>query len=117
MLARLISAKQVVLTCNDSFIHLFYRGKVYSRQAKSGGFRDLPQFHRLTGWPIWALIDVTKYPPPLERNLDVWPIQASPPDLIRFYSWSHWYDAAKLGMPKWTEEELTMGYVLSFGSV
>src|SRR5258708_10563390 len=57
MLARLISARQVVLLCDSSDVHLFYRGQVYFRSAMFG-FGGLPKRRRTPYCPIWALIDM-----------------------------------------------------------
>ena len=111
MLARLISAHQVVLLCDNSELHLFYRGQVYYQSTES--YITLPQ----SPYPIWSLIDVDfqdRGPPcDITGNLDVWPIQTSSPKPVRWQCWSKQIDAAILGMPLWTMEELIEGYVFS----
>jgi hypothetical protein len=59
MLARLISAGQVVLACSQREIHLFYRGKVYIRPM-APGFLGLPQWQNTEPKysPVWALTNV-----------------------------------------------------------
>ena len=108
MLARLISASQVILLCDTTRIYLFYRGRVYSRLTKHAGFSDLP---RLRGqyYPIWALIDVDDQDsgPPIPCTSVIWPVQSSSLNLTRWKSWSKQSGASFLGMPQWNMEELT----------
>jgi len=114
MLAFLISARQVVILCNSKKIYLFYRGQVYSRPT-SGSFYDLPK-RGTSYFPIWTLIDVDYGDggPPLDSDQNVWPIQASSPNRIRWKSWRKQNRAALLGMPLWSMDELMKGYVFSF---
>ena len=116
MLARLISAHQVVLLCDDPETHLFYHGKVYSRSI-SFGFKDLPR-RRVMGYcPIWALIDVgsSAWEPPIVEAMVVWPIQASSnPGQWRW--WNKQYRTALLGMPRWNTKELVGGCAINLFS-
>jgi len=57
MLAKLISAGQVVLLHHSSAIYLFYHGRVYFRPAASCFWQWLPEHHRMAYCPIWTLID------------------------------------------------------------
>ena len=114
ILARLFSAQQVVLLCEDPKTYLFYCGKVYRRSAKLG-FLDLPKNPNRRYWPIPALIDADfgERGPPLSRITNVWPIQASSPKPVRWKSWVKQYNAATLVMPLWSTEELMKGYVFN----
>ena len=111
MLARLISARQVVLWYNNYRAYLFFRGQVYTRMGASG-FMDLPQYQG-SYCPVWALIDVDflAQGPPLSGYSDCWPIQASPPQSILWKPWVKRCYAALLGMPPWNFEELMEGWV------
>ena len=111
MLARLISAQQVVLLCDDSVTHLFYRGNVYIRPTEPHGFMNLPTHAPYN--PIWALIDVgyEDRGPPLTGSTSVWPIQASSPNPVRFKLWSKQNGAAFLGLPPWSLKNLVEAYV------
>ena len=65
MLARLLSARQVVLLCDVNRTRLFYRGQVYSRLTVPG-FENLPKRTGVWYHPIWALMDMdtrTQEPP------------------------------------------------------
>lgn len=108
MLVRLISALQVVLFCGSSKIYLFYRGRAYCRPTESG-FDNLPIHTKRH--PIWALInmDYKDHGPPITEEPNIWPIQAASTNPVRWKSWSRQNEAALLGMPRWTEEELTKG--------
>ena len=112
MLVRLMAADQIVLLLNASGLRLFYHGKVYLRPAIHG-FSGIPEHN--TRYPIWTLVDVDSWEegPPLDPNLDIWPIQASDPDPRKFASWVKKYGAILLGMPLWNMEELIEGYVFS----
>ena len=114
MLARLVSAKQIVVLCRNSKSYLFYAGKVYTRSADLG-FDDVPQRQDSPYFPVWALVDVDYQDrePNLE-DADVWPMQMSSPNPIRWKKWRKQHGAALLGMPLWTVRELTDGYVLGF---
>ena len=114
MLTRLFSARQVVLLCNSTYAYLFYRGNVYRRPAMYG-FWDLPENPNRQYCPIPALIDVDykNQGPSIERDANVWPIQASSPNPDRWKEWVKQNKASKLGMPLWTTEELMRGYVFS----
>jgi len=112
MLAQLLSAHQVTLLCNSSMTYLFFRGKVYVRPTQFG-FYNLPSYPGYC--PIWALIDMDyqKTAPPIERDTDIWPIQASSPQPSRWKTWIKQYGASLLAMPLWSMEELEEGYVFS----
>ena len=115
MFARLVSAQQVLLIYNVIGIHLFYRGGVYRRPATSR-FKHLPRHKTGEYWPIWALIDMdglTGEPPLSTGEKGVWPIQAASPDPAQYKKWVKYFRAAVIGMPRWSEEELLKGYVLS----
>ena len=117
MLARLISAGQVVLLCDSSDVYLFFHGQVYGRSTQSG-FGDLPK-RRGKYCPVWALIDVDfkDRGAPLDSTSNAWPIQASSPNPIRWKSWRKQYGAAELGMPLWNKKELMAGYAFSLFSL
>jgi len=114
MLARLISLHQVVLLCDPTTAHLFYRGQVYSRST-GPCFVNLPTCRKSRYCPIWALVDMDlrMQEPPFEQNINFWPIQAAPPDHIRWAAWRKQFGAALLGMPLWNMKELMEGYVFS----
>jgi len=118
MLARLISARQVVLPRKPTQVHLFYYGQVYSRPTVLG-LEGLPENAQTPHFPIWALVDadLRKGEPPIIDTSNVWPIQASSPNPARWDSWSEQYRAAELGMPLWNMEELMEGYVFSLFSL
>ena len=117
MLARLISADQVVLLCGSDNIYLFYQDQVYMRLTQFG-IDGLP-IRREKYCPVWALIDVdfSDRGPPLDSTSNAWPIQVSFPSRIRWKSWRKQYGAAELGMPLWNEKELMTGCVFSFFSL
>ena len=114
MLARLISAHQVVLLYSNFKVHLFYHGQVYTRPAESG-FDYLPRHQKTRYCPIWALIDVDSRDqgPPITPDDNIWPIQMSCPNPVRWKSWRKQNRAVLLGMPLWNMEELMEGYVFS----
>jgi len=118
MLARLISDRQVVLLCDINTVLLFYHGKVYSRPTQRG-FGDLPEHQEAPYCPIWALIDMDclEEGPPITGSDNIWPIQASSPNPIRWKSWRKQTGAALLGMPLWKMNELMEGYVFSVFSL
>ena len=111
MLARLLSAHQVVLLCDNYKLFLFFRRQVYYQST--GSYITLPQ----SPYPIWSLIDVDfqDQGPPYDITGDryVWPIQTSSPNPVRWHCWTKQIGAAILGMPLWTMEELIEGYVFS----
>ena len=113
MLARLISAGQVVALCGSLNIYLFYQGQVYVRLTQFGT-RGLPE-HQGMYCPVWILIDVdfNDRGPPLSSTSNAWPIQVSSPNPVRWKSWLKQCRGAKLGMPLWNMEELVAGYVLA----
>jgi len=117
MLARLISADQVVVLCGSLNIYLFYQGRVYMRLTQFG-LGDFPE-HQGKYCPVWTLIDVdfNDRGPPLDSTSNAWPIQASSPNRIRWKSWLKQYQGAKFGMPLWNMEELVAGYVFSLLSL
>jgi len=117
MLARLISAGQVVLLCGSNDIYLFYQGRVYMRLTQFG-IESLPK-RRGMYCPVWALIDVDfkDRGAPLDSTSNAWPIQASSPNPIRWKSWRKQYGAAELGMPLWNKKELMAGYAFSLFSL
>ena len=107
MLAKLISAGQVVLFYHPPKVYLFYHGRVYPRLA-AYGFEVLPE-HRTAYYPIWALIDgdcPKGRGPAMSSNPFAWPVQATSPDPSRWESWSRKNGATLLGMPLWNVEEL-----------
>jgi len=113
MLARLISAGQVVLLYHPPKVYLFYNSRVYSRSA-TYGFEDLPE-HRTAYFPIWALIDgdcPKSKGPAMSSSPLVWPVQATSPNPSRWESWSKQNGVTLLGMPLWNVKELVEGYVL-----
>jgi len=113
MLAQLISAHEVVLLCNITRILLFYRGGVYLRPANLG-FEFLPTPPIGLYYPIWALIDVSYlHEPPITEESNIWPVQTSSPNPVRWKAWSKANNAALLGMPLWSMQELMEGYVLA----
>ena len=70
LLARLISARQVVLLSDGYTVHLFYHGKLYTREPVR--FSCLPR-HKLGGkWPIWTLIGGNKdQEPPISSTHNI----------------------------------------------
>ena len=114
MLARLLSAHQVALLVKTTYAYLFYQGKVYRRSAKLA-FWDLPKNPKHEYCPILGLIDVDHKDrgPNLERGVNVWPIQVSSPNPRLWKHWVRQNEAATLGMPLWSTEELMRGYVFS----
>ena len=112
MLAKLISAQEVVLMCDSVLIYLFYRGELYHRPL-SGGFIFLPTPPLRKYYPIWALIDVTYlHEPPIVESSNIWPVQTSSPNPIQWNSWRKHNNAALFGMRLWNMDELLLGYVL-----
>ena len=117
MLAWLISVDQVVLLCTADDNYLFYCGQVYVRST-SVGFRGLPVRQNVEYFPIWALIDMDykKSDPHIRADSDIWPIQASSPNPVRWAPWVKQNGAALLGMPVWSMRELKEGCGLSLFS-
>jgi len=115
MLVRLISARQVVVLYQSGQLTLFYSGQVYIRPT-SKGFDYVPLPRGENKHPVWALIncDSGTCEPTLYKSDQVWPIQASTPDPIRWRTWSKHFNAAKWGLPLWTIDELVFGYVFRF---
>jgi hypothetical protein len=113
MLARLISAHQVVVLYDSSDTHLFYRGQAYYRPGGSD-FRYLPRRPEAGYYPIWALIDVGSQEngPPFTDRSNIWPIHTTSPSPVRWTAWQKHWNAALWGMPLWSVEELIEGYVL-----
>ena len=111
MLARLISARQTVILCDNSDVHLFYHGQVYRRTEPNLGI--LPSHKLLQRCPVWMLIDadLEGQGPPITRSSNVWPIHASSPSSDRWKFWGKQLMAVSLGMPKWNMDELIQGYV------
>ncbi|KAF9779871.1 hypothetical protein BJ322DRAFT_1086969 [Thelephora terrestris] len=109
MLVWLLSARQVVLLYEKSGIYLFYLGQVYFSAARN--FNYLPEHRMKCFCPVWALIDadLEAQEPPIRAHSNIWPIQASPPDPIRWKLWVKQNHASILGMPKWNTEELAKG--------
>jgi len=118
MLARLISAGQVVLVYYSGNIYLFYRGQVYSRPMASG-LEGLPEHCGMVYCPIWALVDADYegQGPQAGSSPGTWPVQVTSPNPIRWKSWSKQNGATLLGMPLWNMEELMEGYVFSLFSL
>ena len=118
MLAQLISARQVVLLCDSKYVYLFYCGQVYSRVI-AFGFNDLPERRKVGYCPIWALVDVDygDQGPPIENDSNIWPIQASSPNPIRWKAWQKQNEASLLGMPLWSKEDLMGGCVFGLFSL
>ena len=114
MLARLFSARQVTLLFGTTYAYLFYRRKVYRRSAKLGSW-DLPKNPKRRYCPILGFIDAdyTNRGPRVKHVANVWPIQFSSPNPIRWKHWVKQNGAATLGMPLWTTDELMRGYVFS----
>ena len=109
VLAQLISAGQAVLLCDNYNVWLFYRGKVHFRPVDSS-FRSLPK--KTPYCPIWALIEVDyqDHGPPFHLGSNIWPIQASSPNPIRWRSWHKQNNAALWEIPLWGMEDLMSGY-------
>jgi hypothetical protein len=118
VLARLLSARQVVLLCTSKEIHLFYRGEVYFRPTASS-FEELPERLGSEYYPIWTLIDVDfkKEESVIPEGANIWPIQASSPNSSRWKVWQNHFGAAVWGMPLWNMEELIKGYVFGLFSL
>jgi len=117
LLAWLLSAHQAAILCDNDFIYLFYHGKVYSRPAVSA-FKNAPRHKTSPYYPIWTLIDMDfrDREAPVDDDLNIWPVQASPPNPIRWKSWRKQLGGALLGMPLWNREDLVHGYVLNLFS-
>lgn len=117
MLARLISARQTVILCDNADVHLFYRGQVYHRTGPSLG--SLPSHKLLRSCPVWMLIDADlgSQGPPITRSSNVWPIHASSPSPDRWKSWKKQLKAVSLGMPKWNMDDLIQGCVFGLFSL
>ena len=115
MLVWLLSARQVVLLCDSSVVFLFYRCQVYSRSLKSG-FDDLPTRLGTSYCPVWALIDTDDNDrgPPFTSHSNIWPIQTSSPNSVRWKSWSKQNRAATLGMPNGADGRVRCWLVLPF---
>ena len=110
VLARLISAEQVVVLSAEDTIFLFYGGTVYKRSPVH--FSELPTCKRKERWPIWTLIDADgDCGPPINSWDNIWPIQVSSPHPTRWKGWRKQRGAAIFGMCLWDEEELMEGYV------
>ena len=109
LLARLISARQVVIFGNRNVLHLFYHGKVY---RKMQFLQDLPTlFRNEREQPAWALIDGDGMAEvPFSMDTPIWPILATSPQPIRWQSWGKQLNAYMWGMPKWNFEELVAWY-------
>ena len=106
MLVRLISAHQVVIFCDGNNSYLFYGGKVF--------------FQSMKHYPVWALIDMDhtgKAPPISNFETNIWPIQASSLEPALWKRWSKRYRATRLGMPRWSVEDLSKGYIFNFSSL
>ena len=118
MLVQLISAHQVILLSDSTKDYLFYCGQAYSRSA-GAGYENLPKNQQTSYSPIWTLIDMDCMDrgPPINRRLNIWPIQASPPNPVQWSVWEKELNASLLWMPLWSMEELMAGYVLSMFSL
>ena len=110
MLTRLLSERQVVVLCNNSKVYLFYKGKVYFRPETSG-FEGLPERQRTRYCPVWTLIDFdfVDRGPNITIDADIWPVQASSLNPVRWWSWAKQYGGVRLGMPLWNTEDLIKG--------
>ena len=107
MLARLISAKQVVLIYTGSKVLLFYQGNVY--RQRPADFSFVPR-HKLDPFFLaWALIDADSegQEPSIEPGHYIWPIQASSPQPNRWKNWAKQRSATLLGMPLWNSRRGT----------
>ena len=115
MLVRLIATRQVVLLCDNSNAYLFYSGQVYRHPMGNSVFWNLPTHKNIPYCPILTLIDVDydNMGPPMSSSSNIWPIQASSPNRIQWRSWAKQNKAIVLGMPLWSIDELTEGYVCS----
>lgn len=113
MLARLISAKQVVLLFTGSTLLLFFRGTVYER--KSACFSNLPRHQKSRRFHIWTLInaDALSQAPLIDSPQTIWPVQACSPEPILWKAWSKQRGAVVMGMPVCSRAELLAGYGLA----
>ena len=113
MLARLISAKQVVLVSLGFSVLLFYQGKAYKRQRP--WFSCIPTHKLVPFFYAWALIDADYkgQEPSIDPDHEIWPIQASSPQPNLWKRWSKQRKATVVGMPLWNMEELKEGCVLA----
>jgi len=96
-------------------MYIFYSGKVYTRPRKDD-YKGLPQIRdKSLYFPEWMLIDsdFDSGGAPVGDEEDIWPVQSTSPNPIRWKSWSKQYDSALLGMPLWTTKELMKGCVFS----
>ena len=118
LLTRLLVAEQVVLLYDNINAYLFYHGTVYF-QLVNDGFGPLPEPNPASYRPVWALMDVdpNDRDPYISGDLDMWPIQVSPPNPVRWRNWSKQLGAALFGMPLWSPEDLVKGYAFSLFSL
>ena len=118
MLARLIQAGQVVLLCDASRTHLFYKGQAYSRSTVPN-FDNFPIHLKMPYYPVWALTYVGhgNTESPISATRSIWPVQTPPLNPTRWKSWRRQNGAALLGMPIWDMKELMKGYVFSLFSL
>jgi len=112
MLVRLISARQVVFLLSRHRVTLFYAGQAYYRSA-TNAFLYIPSPVGKNEHYAWALIDLDclNSEPPLDGTTQVWPIQASSPNPVRWKLWSKQSSTAIWGLPLWTMDELMLGCV------
>ena len=113
LLARFISARQPVVLCDSLRIYLFFRGDVYWRPTATG-FYELPRHKQIEHCPVWTLIDMDYQDlnPPIERASNIWPIQTSSPNPVRWKLWQKQNEPSLLGMSLWNMEELKVGMSL-----
>jgi hypothetical protein len=120
LLVRLLQLRQVVLfTLDGNDLYLFYHGEVYTTTVASLNttqklFR-LPQPESQTSEVfMWSLFDIREKQEPdlvLITHPCV-PVQAAPPDSVRFRTWHKEFRPMHVGLPLWTRDELAKGYVL-----
>jgi hypothetical protein len=109
LLARLISARQVVVLGDKTEIHLFYNGNVYKKNHYINELPTLSRDKRVQN--VWTLIDgdgMTNVP--FGMSVKIWPILATSPQPQRWKSWYKQLGAPIWGMPKWNVDELMPWY-------
>ncbi len=121
LLVRLLQLQQVVLfTLDGNNLYLFYHGKVYTTTmallyTTQRAYR-LPQPKSQTSLKVfmWSLFDIHKKQEPdwVLITHPCLPVQAAPPDSIRFKIWRKEFQPMRVGLPLWTRDELAKGYVL-----
>jgi hypothetical protein len=119
LLARLLQRKQVVLFSPDGKkVYLFYYGEVYTvgmdALATQGTDVSLPNPKSSSNVFIWSLFDIRepKEPARFLVTRPCLPVQTASLNPIRYKIWDKERAPLLTGLPLWTRDELTQGYVL-----